>query len=202
MGKIKGVLEEVSHPVTVMTWVTLWQQAKQRSGFEQFWQETERKKRELLQAEHKTFPEVTLWLMQRTLDFLNFDQPAVVFGFAPPYYPAVRSEEMKDDARFAVYKKALSALQEVEIKTYFPGVSDCSYCGIPEGTQNPVYQVNTPLWGNEYHFAVDALARLQIPFFLFGPWGRDLHQAGERVNRYSLTEEYPAVLRKLLHCVW
>ena len=202
LGKIKGVLEEVSHPVTVMTWVTLWQQAKQRSGFEKFWQETERKKRELLQAEHKTFPEVTLWLMQRTLDFLNFDQPAVVFGFAPPYYPAVRSEEMKDAARFAVYKKALSALQEVEIKTYFPGVSDCSYCGILEGTQNPVYQVNTPLWGNEYHFAVDALARLQIPFFLFGPWGRDLHQAGERVNRYSLTEEYPAVLRKLLHCVW
>ena len=49
---------------------------------------------------------------------------------------------------------------------------------------------------------MDALARLQIPFFLFGPWGRDLHQAGERVNRYSLTEEYPAVLRKLLHCVW
>ena len=90
-----------------MTWVTLWQQAKQRSGFEQFWQETERKKRELLQAERKTFPEVTLWLMQRTLDFLNFDQPAVVFGFAPPYYPAVRSEEMKDAARFAVYKKAL-----------------------------------------------------------------------------------------------
>ncbi|WP_093729880.1 hypothetical protein [Succiniclasticum ruminis] len=202
LGKIKGVLEEVSHPVTVMTWVTLWQQAKQHSGFEKFWQETERKKRELLQEEHKTFPEVTLWLMQRTLDFLNFDQPAVVFGFAPPYYPAVRSEEMKDAARFAVYKKALSALQEVEIKTYFPGVSDCSYCGIPEGTQNPVYQVNTPLWGKEYHFAVDALARLQIPFFLFGPWGRDLHQAGERVNRYSLTEEYPAVLRKLLHCVW
>jgi arginine utilization protein RocB len=65
-----------------------------------------------------------------------------------------------------------------------------------------VYQVNTPLWGNEYHFAVDALARLQISFFLFGPWGRDLHQAGERVNRYSLMEEYPAVLRKLLHCVW
>ena len=202
LGKIKGVLEEVSHPVTVMTWVTLWQQAKQHSGFEKFWQETERKERELLQEEHKTFPEVTLWLMQRTLDFLNFDQPAVVFGFAPPYYPAVRSEEMKDAARFAVYKKALSALQEVEIKTYFPGVSDCSYCGIPEGTQNPVYQVNTPLWGNEYHFAVGALARLQIPFFLFGPWGRDLHQAGERVNRYSLTEEYPAVLRKLLHCVW
>lgn len=202
LGKIKGVLEEISHPVTVMTWVTLWQQAKQHSGFEKFWQETERKKRELLQEEHKMFPEVTLWLMQCTLDFLNFDQPAVVFGFAPPYYPAVRSEEMKDVARFAVYKKALSALQEVEIKTYFPGVSDCSYCGIPEGTQNPVYQVNTPLWGNEYHFAVDALARLQIPFFLFGPWGRDLHQAGERVNRYSLTEEYPAVLRKLLHCVW
>ena len=31
LGKIKGVLEEVSHPVTVMTWVTLWQQAGDRT---------------------------------------------------------------------------------------------------------------------------------------------------------------------------
>lgn len=202
LGKIKGVLEDTIHPVAVMSWVTLWQQAKQHSGFENFWQETEQKKRELLQEEHKTFPEVTLWLMQRTLDFLNFDKPAVVFGFAPPYYPAVQSDEMKYAARFTVYKKALSVLQNVEIKAYFPGVSDCSYCGLPDGTQSPVYQANTPLWGEDYRFDMDALARLQIPFFLFGPWGKDLHQIGERVNHYSLTEEYPAVLRKLLRYVW
>ena len=202
LGKIKGALEDTIHPVTVMTWVTLWQMAKQHSGFENFWKETEQKKRELLQEKHKTFPEVTLWLMQRTLDFLNYDTPAVVFGFAPPYYPAVQSDEMKNAARFAVYKKALSVLQNVEIKAYFPGVSDCSYCGLPDGTQSPVYQVNTPLWGEYYRFDLEALARLQIPFFLLGPWGRDLHQIGERVNRYSLTEEYPAVLRKLLRCVW
>ena len=198
LGKIKAAVEEVSCPVTVMTWVTLWQQAKQREGFASFLKETEQKKTELLHKEHKTFPEVTLWLMQQTLDFLKFDKPVVVFGFAPPYYPAVRSEDMKSAAKFEVYKKALSALQDVEIKTYFPGVSDCSYCGLPAGVQSPVYQVNTPLWGADYRFDMDALVRLQIPFFLFGPWGKDLHQIGERVNLYSLTEEYPAVLRKLL----
>ena len=198
LGKIKGALEDVTHPIAVMTWVTLWQQAKQREGFESFVEEIEQKKTELLHKDHKTFPEVTLWLMQQTLDFLKFDKPVVIFGFAPPYYPAVRSEEMKDAERFEVYKKALSTLQDVDIKTYFPGVSDCSYCGLPAGVQSPVYQVNTPLWGADYRFDMDALVRLQIPFFLFGPWGKDLHQIGERVNLYSLTEEYPAVLGILL----
>jgi arginine utilization protein RocB len=141
-------------------------------------------------------------MMQQTLDFLNFDKPVVIFGFAPPYYPAVRSEDIRDAERFEVYKKALSASQDIEIRTYFPGVSDCSYCGLSDNTQSSVYQANTPLWGTDYRFDMEVLARLQIPFFLFGPWGKDLHQIGERVNRHSLTEEYPEVLRKLLQCVW
>ena len=202
LGKIKGAVADTSHSVTVMTWVTLWQQAKQHNGFKEFWKETERTKEILLQNEHKTFPEVTLWMMQQTLDFLSFDKPVVIFGFAPPYYPAVRSEDIRDAERFEVYKKALSASQDIEIRTYFPGVSDCSYCGISNNVQSPVYQANTPLWGTDYRFDMEALARLQVPFFLFGPWGKDLHQIGERVNRHSLTEEYPGVLRKLLQCVW
>ena len=202
LGKIKGAVADTGHSVTVMTWVTLWQQAKQHSGFKEFWQEMEQKKKVLLQNEQKTFPEVTLWLMKQTLDFLNFDKPVVIFGFAPPYYPAVRSEDMGDAERFERYKKALPALQDVVIKSYFPGVSDCSYCGLSDNAQSPAYQANTPLWGTDYRFDMEALARLQIPFFLFGPWGKDLHQIGERVNRHSLTEEYPEVLRKLLHCVW
>ena len=141
-------------------------------------------------------------MMQQTLDFLNYDKPVIIFGFAPPYYPAIRSEDMRYAERFKVYKKTLSVLQDIEIETYFPGVSDCSYCGISDNAQSPVYPVNTPLWGTDYRFDMEALARLQIPFFLFGPWGKDLHQIGERVNRHSLTEEYPGVLRKLLQCVW
>lgn len=202
LGKIKTAVAETSQPVAVMTWVTLWQQAKQRKGFPEFWKETEEMQKKMLREQHKTFPEVTLWLMERTLDFLHADQPLVVFGFAPPYYPAVRSEEMKKADRFAIYKKALAALQKIKTEPYFQGVSDCSYCGLTEEAQSPAYQANTPLWGKDYRFDMEALVRLQIPFFLLGPWGKDLHQIGERVNCSSLTEEYPEVLRKLLRCVW
>ena len=202
LGKIKTAVAETSQPVAVMTWVTLWQQAKQRKGFPEFWKETEEMQKKMLREQHKTFPEVTLWLMERTLDFLHADQPLVVFGFAPPYYPAVRSEEMKNADRFAIYKKALAALQKIKTEPYFQGVSDCSYCGLTEEAQSPAYQANTPLWGKDYRFDMEALVRLQIPFFLLGPWGKDLHQIGERVNCSSLTEEYPEVLRKLLRCVW
>ena len=202
LGKIWAAVESVPQPVAVMTWVTLWQQAKQQEGFAAFWQETKREMQELLQEQHKTYPEVTLWLMQATLDFLKTDKPLVLLGFAPPYYPAVRSEEMRNAVRFEKYKKAITALQKVKIEPYFLGVSDCSYCGLSAGTAANAYQANTPLWGDAYHFDTEALTRLQIPFFLFGPWGKDLHQIGERVDRYSLTEEYPAVLEKLLRCVW
>lgn len=202
LGKIKTAVAETSQPVAVMTWVTLWQQAKQRKGFLEFWKETEEMQKKMLREQHKTFPEVTLWLMERTLDFLHADQPLVVFGFAPPYYPAVRSEEMKNADRFAIYKKALAALQKIKTEPYFQGVSDCSYCGLTEEAQSPAYQANTPLWGKDYRFDMEALVRLQIPFFLLGPWGKDLHQIGERVNCSSLTEEYPEVLRKLLRFVW
>ena len=202
LGKIRAAVESVPQPVAIMTWVTLWQQAKQQEGFAAFWQETESRIQSLLQEQHKTCPEVTLWLMQATLDFLHLDKPLVLLGFAPPYYPAVRSEDMRNAARFEKYKKAITALQKVKIEPYFLGVSDCSYCGLPTGAAANAWQANTPLWGKAYRFDTEALARLQIPFFLFGPWGKDLHQIGERVNRYSLTEEYPAVLEKLLRCIW
>jgi len=202
LGKIRAAVESVPQPVAVMTWVTLWQQAKQQEGFAAFLQETEKRIRIQLQEEHKTYPAVTLWLMQAALGFLKLDKPLVLLGFAPPYYPAVRSEEMRSAERFSACKKVLSALQAVKTEAYFTGVSDCSYCGLPVVTTANAYQANTPLWGADYRFDAEALARLQIPFFLFGPWGKDLHQAGERVNRYSLTEEYPAVLEKLLRYVW
>ena len=202
LGKIRAAVESAPQPVAVMTWVTLWQQAKQQEGFAAFWRETEDRIRKMLQKQHKTYPEVTLWLMQATLDFLHFDKPLVLLGFAPPCYPAVRSEEMRSAERFSSYKEVLSALQDVKTEPYFPGVSDCSYCGLTAAATANAWQANTPLWGDAYRFDAEALTRLQIPFFLFGPWGKDLHQIGERVNCYSLTEEYPSVLEKLLRYVW
>ncbi|MBR4907678.1 MAG: hypothetical protein IKZ43_01535, partial [Acidaminococcaceae bacterium] len=172
LGKIRVAVESAPQPVAVMTWVTPWQQAKQKEGFAPFWRKTEDRIRKMLQEQRKTYPEVTLWLMQATLDFLKTDKPLVLLGFAPPYYPPVRSEDMKNAAQFEIYKKAITTLQKVKIEPYFPGVSDCSYCGLSAGTAANAYQANTPLWGDVYHFDAEALERLQIPFFLFGPWGK------------------------------
>lgn len=58
------------------------------------------------------------------------------------------------------------------------------------------------LRGSFYEIDTEALKHLKISFFLFGPWGKDLHQIGERVNQRSLTEEYPRALRKLIQYVW
>lgn len=202
LGKIQSVLTDAPSTVSVMTWAALRQKAAAQYGYAAFAGELEAEAADLLQKQHKTFPEVTLRMIERTLDFLQIDTPAVILGFAPPYYPAVRSEDLAGEKRLDAYKAAINKEIPILLEPYFLGVSDCSYCGLPSGENSPAYQANTPLWGKLYRFDMEALARLAIPFFLIGPWGKDLHQSSERVNRYSLTQEYPRILQALLRCVW
>lgn len=202
LGKIQGVLAETEQPVSVMTWSALWQRARVQPGFAIFAGELEKEASVWRQELHKTFPEVTLHLIERTLDFLQMEQPMVILGFAPPYYPAVRSEELVEKHRFIQYKEVIRRELPVVFEPYFLGVSDCSYCGLAQDLHSPAYPVNTPLWGRFYSFDIEELERLRIPFFLVGPWGKDLHQRSERVNRDSLVREYPRLLEKLLQCVW
>ena len=59
------------------------------------------------------------------------------------------------------------------------------------------YAAQTPLWGSAYAMDIEAMARLKIPSMLFGPWGKDIHTRWERVNKASLYEKTPAILKKL-----
>jgi arginine utilization protein RocB len=134
--------------------------------------------------------------LQATLTFCGLNSPLVVVGFAPPYYPALHSAEL-GGTDYAGLQELVASLLPVQFEDYFLGVSDCSYCGLAAGQTAPPYTENAPLWGPLYSFDWQALGRLQLPFFLLGPWGKDLHQATERVNIHSLTVILPAVLQQV-----
>ena len=42
------------------------------------------------------------------------------------------------------------------------------------------------------------MAKLKIQSMLFGPWGKDIHTRWERVNKVSLFEKTPAVLKNFI----
>ena len=81
---------------------------------------------------------------------------------------------------------------------YFCGISDLSYCGGMDKEELAAYAAQTPLWGSAYAMDIEAMAKLKIPSMLFGPWGKDIHTRWERVNKASLYEKTPAVLKNFI----
>lgn len=148
-----------------------------------------------------SYPDETLRYVQDLLDYLHYDESIAILGFAPPYYPATNSNLMYKEY-FTEVQAALSKLQAIDFEPYFLGVSDCSYCGLTTGDNPEDYKNNTPLWGELYSFDVAALAELQIPFMLLGPWGKNLHEITERVNIKSLTQELPLALATVVKASW
>lgn len=154
-----------------------------------------------LQRQELDYPRATITALQKTLAFAKITTPVVVAGFAPPYYPALNSEHLERQG-YQELETLVAASLPAKMEQYFLGVSDCSYCGTAGTGASDLYTANTPLWGAHYSFDLQALSAMTVPFFLLGPWGKDLHQATERVNRHSLTVELPAVLRKVICKAW
>lgn len=154
------------------------------------------------------YPQATILMMDRLLTFSGIDRPLVLLGFAPPYYPAVRSDHVKGKEKIG--QRALAAADRVMqqygsrfvTENYTVGLSDTSYCCMDKKFDYVKYSQNTPLWGSLYSIDFDLIERIDVPGLVLGPWGKDLHKKTERVNIQSLTEEYPKVLRAISEAVW
>ena len=184
----------------VLTYAELRELARKKAGYAAFADRLQQDLQTQLQNRELDYPRATLAAIRATLTFCKLSAPLVVVGFAPPYYPALNSEEL-ESREYAGLQELVQSLLPVQFEQYFLGVSDCSYCGLTAGS-GAAYTENTPLWGPLYSFDWQALDRLQLPFFLLGPWGKDLHQATERVNIHSLTVILPAVLQQVVRRAW
>lgn len=144
------------------------------------------------------FPSATLDFMEQLLNQSKISGPVMLLGFAPPFYPAVDSGE-EGKLLFEEMKKAAEK-EGVSLKCheYFCGISDLSYCGGMDKEELAAYAAQTPLWGSTYAMDIEAMAKLKIPSMLFGPWGKDIHTRWERVNKVSLYEKTPAVLKNFI----
>ena len=144
------------------------------------------------------FPSATLDFMEQLLNQSKISGPVMLLGFAPPFYPAVDSGE-EGKLLFEEMKKAAEK-EGVSLKCheYFCGISDLSYCGGMDKEELAAYAAQTPLWGSAYAMDIEAMAKLKIPSMLFGPWGKDIHTRWERVNKVSLYEKIPAVLKNFI----
>ncbi len=132
-----------------------------------------------------------LRLAQRLWTLSGRQGPAVVLYYAPPYYPHVASRQgplRKAVEAVAAGRPELNLL----VEDYFPLLSDMSYFGLDPGVDLAALRDNMPVWqahgeqgapthAGAYSLPLDAMRSLDIPVANIGPYGRDVHQPGERV---------------------
>lgn len=125
-------------------------------------------------------------LVQRLWALSEREGPAVVVFFAPPFYPAVRGKPspLLDALRATITTHPEWQMVEEE---YFPLLSDMSYLRLdPDVDAEPV-RANMPVWRDDaasasgaYSLPLGAMLRLALPVMNIGPYGRAVHQRGER----------------------
>ena len=189
------------HGLKVMAYGELLKIAQAKTNFEDFYKELQVAMTEKLQVEQLDFPSITLWAMEQVLDFTELDESVIITAFAPPYYPALNSGKLVGEG-FKKVVDFVNTLLPVKCKEYFMGISDCSYLGMDAEFNCEDLAANMPAWGKLYSYDMEALAKLQIPFLLLGPWGKDLHQRTERVHVESLGVVLPKVLQEVCAYVW
>lgn len=202
---------EINYQPVVMTFEELCKyiEEKDRVGFKDYYETLYGEIAEKVKNNEINYPQATIYMMDKVLDYSGINYPVVLLGFAPPYYPAVASNNIKGwenvTTQYFNFLKEY-AFNEFEYKltyeNYTVGLSDCSYCAIDKPFDFEKFSLNTPMWGKLYSIDFEAIEKLNIPFLILGPWGKDLHQPTERVHRKSLTRITPALTKAIINHVF
>ncbi len=146
-------------------------------------------------------------LVQRLWTLSGREGPAIVLYFAPPWYPATPAvaSPLLDALREVIAARPGDGLVEEE---YFPLLSDMSYLRLDHSVDPAAIRAQTPTWRDEtpggalppgaYSLPLDAMRALDMPVINIGPYGRDVHQLGERVLASFSFETAPQVIAEVI----
>lgn len=201
--------KEIHYDTKVFSVQELCSQLEEEDGelFLSFFDKAKKEAMEMVRK-GKSFPDATVHVMNEILNFADIKEPLILIGMAPPYYPATHSDRVKGKEGFGTkifeFAKELSEKefnQKLTYENYFLGISDNSYTYVPE-LDYAKLTGNYPLWGEGYDIDFEEIGELNIPSILYGPIGAEYHQWTERVNKKSLLETMPAMLRSVIEYAW
>ncbi len=163
--------------------------------------------REELNAEWDRWPagldkrERSLRMAYRLWTLSGLRGPAIVLYYSPPYYPhaAAAPSALHTAIRQVA---ALHPEQHLEVREFYPYLSDMSYLRLDASDAAGALVANMPVWrGREepprpgsYSLPLDEIRALSLPIINIGPYGAGAHQAGERALMSYSFEVLPQLL--------
>ncbi|MCG4572359.1 M20/M25/M40 family metallo-hydrolase [Clostridium cochlearium] len=156
--------------------------------------------------ENMDLQSIAINIMKET--YLNYPDksPAIIIGFAPPYYPDKHLMENKTDDM--VLLKIIDNILEyakdkfntnIEKDHYYMALCDLSYTGITNKKGLNTIASNILGINKSYNLPVDELSQLDIPSIAFGGFGKDFHKFSERLNISYSFEVVPNLYEKAIY---
>ena len=197
--------EHVISQPRVISYQELLDRCQKKEGFLSFQEQCEQRAyQDFLSG--VSYQTIAIQQIQSFLEFLSEKNPLVVIGFVPPYYPSMNCRSLPntslkiasliDDYRHYLASRGLS----LKVEEYFMGICDTSYCALERELSS--YQVVLDSLASPsqvYELDLENIAQIQVPAVNLGPWGKELHQRGERVFTQDLLDTIPSYLFGLLY---
>lgn len=147
----------------------------------------------------------TLSVLQSILPFSGLEGPAVVLGFAPPYYARAEFDRETHASFLEMLRSELSKYsreigKSIRVRPYFPGISDMSFLSPSDSAEQRAFVRDlSPV--ADISSSEETRLKVGCPVVNLGPWGREYHQLGERIHRHYSFEEMPQLLARLVAAI-
>lgn len=167
----------------VYTFAELAQQVEERKGAAYIAEVAQR----LAQDSSLDLRTFSLRMTEELWRVAGLQAPAAVVGYAQIYNAPLALEPqapLAEATRAAAGAIAAETGLDLQVRSFFPYISDMSFLGFPGGPEAlTALRANSPGWGTLYRVDHEAHARLSLPVVNIGPYGEGAHTRHERVEK-------------------
>lgn len=149
-----------------------------------------------------TIQDAGILILKRIIELSLINEPLIVIGFIPPYYPAANNTylENNNESYANCIEKVINDSYglDLEKENYFMGICDGSYtsCTDRKSEENVMSNMVTPK--EIYDIPFENIEKISCPFIVVGPWGKDYHTITERVYMKDVETTVPNIIRKIV----
>ena len=177
--------------------------AARNTGFDDWKAERARDLKTAIEQGELTLQNASVRYIQQVIEFSGCEEPMVVIGIAPPYYPAVCNAYLEKNGS-EIIEKVRDIVEgtyhtQLSVIPYFTGIGDGSYmtCTAPAQERALLTDLMT-LPASIYDIPFEASAQLNAAVFYLGPRCRAIHQWCERVYLPDLEHTIPDIIDHIL----
>lgn len=148
-----------------------------------------------IKSQNKDIRAQSLDYMEAILERAGLKRPFYAYGLMPPFYPSVYPT-VKEEKTIENLRKAIESKFQMDLKPshYFMGISDMSFMGM-QAEESRVFLSHLIGERSFFDFDEGKASTLQMPAFVLGTLGKDVHQATERAEIDYNLNQLPHIYR-------